>query len=344
MAYRKGELNEMLVDYHVHLEEGPYSFSWLERTAKALAYFQSNGGQEYGTRAMIEHQVSQLDKRLKSGCFSEEWLDLYLKKAKQIGLKEVGIVDHLYRFEETKNYFENALNLNPTDSIGALQSYWLKNVMTEKMDDFVNKVIAAKKRWEKEGVLLKLGIEADYFAGQEKELEELLEGKPWDYVIGSVHFVDGWGFDNPQTADYFKQFDLEDLYTRFYTTVEKMIRSNMFDFVAHLDNLKVFNFKVNNESFNHMWYERITDALKETNTATEVNAGLYYRYPVKEMCPSIDFLQMIVNKDIPVTLSSDSHFPDDLGKYVKENKQLLKQLGASHVATFRQRETVLVDI
>ena len=115
-------------------------------------------------------------------------------------------------------------------------------------------------------------------------------------MIGSVHFVDGWGFDNPQTADTFEKMDLEVLYKRFYETVEKTIRSNMFDFVAHLDNLKVFNFQVKDEAFYHKWYERIADALIETGTATEVNAGLYYRYPVKEMCPSVDFLTTLVAK------------------------------------------------
>lgn len=334
----------MLIDYHVHLEEGPYSFNWLERTAKALQHFETNEGKENGSRAKIEHEVKQLQKRLNHGCYSEEWIDLYLKKAKQMGLKEVGIVDHLYRFKETKDYFEKALNLDPTDSIGELQTYWLKNVMTEKMAEFVEAIEAAKKRWEKDGVLLKLGIEADYFVGQEHELEVLLKGQPWDYMIGSVHFVDGWGFDNPQTASRFEKLNLEVLYTRFYETVEKMIRSNMFDFVAHLDNLKVFNYKVNNESFNLKWYKRIADALKETNTATEVNAGLYYRYPVKEMCPSREFLTTIVENGVPITLSSDSHYPDDLGKYVAENKKMLQELGVSHLATFYQRERILKQI
>ena len=123
-----------------------------------------------------------------------------------------------------------------------------------------------------------------------------------------------------------------------------MIRSNLFDFVAHLDNLKVFNYRVNNEAFNQRWYERIANALKETNTATEVNAGLYYRYPVQEMCPSKDFLTTIVEKGVPVTLSSDSHFPDDLGKYVAENKNMLQQIGATHLATFHQRERRMVPI
>ncbi len=334
----------MLIDYHVHLEEGPYSFNWLKRTAEAIEHFYSNEELEKGSRSKIEFQVNQLQKRLTAGCYSEEWLDLYLKKAKQLGLKEVGIVDHLYRFEETKAYFEKGLNLDPKDPIGELQSYWLKNVRTEKMDEFIEVILKAKKRWEDEGVRLKLGIEADYFVGQEQELEAILAEKPWDYVIGSVHYVDGWGFDNPETASQFETVDLEELYSRFYESVEKMIRSQLFDFVAHLDNLKVFNYKVKDEAFNQKWYERISQALLETNTATEVNAGLYYRYPVKEMCPSIDFLTTIVEKGVPITLSSDSHYPDDLGKYTPENKALLKKLGVSHLATFHQRERTLVEI
>jgi histidinol-phosphatase (PHP family) len=334
----------MLIDYHVHLEEGPYSFNWLERTMRAIEHFQSNDGYEPGSRAKVEHQVSQLQQRLSDGCYSQEWLDLYLKKAKQLGLKEVGIVDHLYRFKETKDYFEKGLNLDLTNPIGRLQSYWLKSVMTEQMNEFIDVITTAKKRWETEGVLLKLGIEADYFVGQENELAALLAGKPWDYVIGSVHYVDGWGFDNPQTVDYFETFELEELYTRFYETVERMIRSKMFDFVAHLDNLKVFQYKVKNEAFNQKWYERIAHALKETNTATEVNAGLYYRYPVKEMCPGPNFLMKIVEKEVPITLSSDSHFPDDLGTCIAENKNMLQQLGVTHLATFHQRERRLVPI
>jgi histidinol-phosphatase (PHP family) len=101
---------------------------------------------------------------------------------------------------------------------------------------------------------------------------------------------------------------------------------------------------VNNETFNRKWYERIADALVETNTATEVNAGLFYRYPVKEMCPSADFLSIIVSNGVPITLSSDSHYPDDLGKYVGENRKLLQELGVSHIATFQQRERILKQI
>ena len=67
----------------------------------------------------------------------------------------------------------------------------------------------------KRGVTLKLGIEADYFIGCEGELKELLALGDFDYIIGSVHFLNGWGFDNPDTKEYFEKHDLRALYDMF---------------------------------------------------------------------------------------------------------------------------------
>ncbi|SES37614.1 histidinol phosphate phosphatase domain-containing protein [Psychrobacillus sp. OK032] len=326
----------MKIDYHVHLEEGPYSFRWLERTSQAITAFHSPEGLEKGSKEYMTWQINVLKHRVDQGCYSEEWLDFYLTRAKQLGLKEVGIVDHLYRFKETKGYFEKNMILDESD-LGKLQRYWLDSVMTENMNDFVTTILRAKEKWHREGVELKLGIEADYFAGCETEINELLSRYPWDYVIGSIHFVDGWGFDNPQTVDKFEVVDLKALYEQFFTTVEKAIRSELFDFVAHLDNLKVFNFQVDDVNFMMSWYKRIADALVETRTATEVNAGLYYRYPVKEMCPGPDFVKVLVERGVEFTVSSDSHYPDDLGKYTVVNADMLRCLGVQTLVGFDKR-------
>ncbi|WP_107838933.1 histidinol phosphate phosphatase domain-containing protein [Metasolibacillus meyeri] len=334
-----------MIDYHVHLEEGPYSFRWLERTAQALQAHKEPINKGY--RQSVEHQVQLLSERLQKGCYSEEWLDLYLQQAKRLGLQEVGIVDHLYRFKETRAYFERYMELDEQHEYGSLQRYWLERVMTENMDEFIETIQRAKEKWRAQGVTLKLGIEADYFIGGEEELASLLKDYPWDFVIGSVHFVDGWGFDNPQTEYIFKGMDevaLKQHYQRFFETVESMITSNLFDFVAHLDNFKVFNYKVQDELFLDAAYERVAQVLKATNTATEINAGLYYRYPVKEMCPGPRFLQTLLAHGVEFTVSSDSHFPDDLGKFTFDNVQQLKEAGISSLVTFTKRKKGYIEI
>ncbi|CAM2916471.1 histidinol phosphate phosphatase domain-containing protein [Paenibacillus sediminis] len=328
----------MKVDYHLHLEEGPYSLRWLDRTNISLDHFHPIQDEKH-TLEWLNKSMERLMLRMQKGAYDPSWIDLYLEEAKRKGLNEVGIVDHLYRFKETRSYFEKYLELSDTD-IGRKQRIWLDQVMTESIDDFVLAITEAKKRWKAEGITLRLGIEADYFPGGEEELKELLGEVEWDYVIGSVHYMYGWGFDNPDTQEHFKQYQLLDLYDDFFKVVESAIRSNMFNFVAHLDNLKVFNYRPD-ENLLLPFYQRIARALVETNTATEINAGLFYRYPVKEMCPSPTFLDVLIKEGVKFTTSSDSHFPDDIGAYIDINTTTLLEKGITEIATFEKRNRIM---
>lgn len=328
----------MKVDYHLHLEEGPYSLRWLDRTNKALDHFNPLY-EEVHTLEWLHNSVERLAQRIQNGSYDASWIDLYLHEAKRKGLREVGIVDHLYRFIETKPYFEKFIDISNTD-LGDKQRKWLSQVMTESMEDFVCSITEAKTRWAREGVTLRLGIEADYFPGGEEELKVLLGSYEWDYVIGSVHFIYGWGFDNPETQHIFLKFDLDELYEDFFKVVEKAIRSKLFNFVAHLDNLKVFNYRPS-ETHLYPHYEKIARALVDTDTATEINAGLYYRYPVKEMCPSPKFLDVLLKKGVTFTTSSDSHFPDDIGAFIDLNTETLLNKGVKEIATFEKRTRIM---
>jgi histidinol-phosphatase (PHP family) len=328
----------MKVDYHLHLEEGPYSFRWLDRTNTALDWFHPIDATKH-TRDWLQASYARLHARLERGAYDAAWIDLYLEEALRKGLKEVGIVEHLYRFQEARSYFERHMELGDSE-LGRLQTTWLQQVCTENVDDFVAAIQTAKPRWAEKGVQLRLGIEADYFTGGEAELTQLLNLANWDYVIGSVHFIDGWGFDNPDVSHLFEQYDLPDLYRWFFGVVESMIRSGLFDIAAHLDNLKVFRYRPD-EALLLPLYEQIAAALHETDTATEVNAGLYYRYPVREMCPSPALIEVLRKHGVVFTLSSDAHFPDDIGKYVAENAAMLKQQGVGEIATFAARQRVM---
>lgn len=331
-----------MIDYHIHLEEGPYSYKWLERTYKSIAYFGEEDHHLPQSRAWIEQVLKSTSNRISKGAYCSEWLDLYLRRAIQLGLKEVGIVDHLYRFKEAKSYFKKFMNLN-NNSLGNIQSKWLEQVCNEELDRYVTFILGEKEKWASAGVQLKLGMEADYFIGGEAELELLLKDQPWDYIIGSVHFVDGWGFDNPKTQHLFEAENLIKLYDNFFTAVEGSIKSKLFDIIAHLDNIKVFNFRPD-EALLIPRYKKIAQLLKDYDLATERNAGLLYRYPIKEMCPSRTYLQVLMDYNIPITLSSDSHYPDDLGNYIFTNIDELKSLGVKEIATFSNRKRKMIEI
>lgn len=332
----------MKVDYHFHLEEGPYSPRWWGRTADALWAFVDGDVPLRHSKEWINQTSTMMATRLQEGPYSRRWFDLYLERAKQLGLQQVGVVDHLYRFVESRSYFDQHVHVGD-DRLGRLQQLWLDQVVQVSVADYVMFVEEQKTHWADEGVELRLGIEADYFIGGESWLASFLSQHPWDYIIGSVHFIDGWGFDNPQTQDRFKEFDLPALYHRFFETVEQAIRSGLFDIVAHLDNLKVFGYRPAEEEILPL-YKKIARALYDKDVATEINTGLRYRYPVKEACPSPAFLKVLGEQQVKITMSSDAHFPDDLGRHSDESLALLLTTGYQEVATFQRRIRSMVHL
>ena len=291
---------------------------------------------------MVRKKYGNHRRRLDEGEYSKWWLDFYLQEALNKGITEVGIVDHLYRFQETRDYFTKYMDVTSSE-VGVKQAKWLDEVMVRSLDQFVQFIQSQKEEWASKGVKLKLGIEADYFVGGEAELETLLEGYDFDYIIGSVHFHKGWGFDNPELQHKFMEHDLLQLYKDHFETVKKAAESKLFDFIAHLDNMKVFNYRPNEADLRKM-YKEVAIALIENDVATEINPGLFYRYPVKEMCPSPHFLDVLVSEGVKFTMSSDSHFPNDLGIYSEQIRSMLLDKGVKEIATFDKRQRIMKSL
>ena len=333
----------MRVDYHIHLEEGPYSLSFVEKSLKALAHYDSDCQEEkVHSKKWLEKSIEIISRRLDEGEYSKWWLDFYLQEALNKGITEVGIVDHLYRFQETRDYFTKYMDVTSSE-VGIKQAKWLDQVMVRSLDQFVQFIQSQKEEWASKGVKLKLGIEADYFVGGEAELETLLEGYDFDYIIGSVHFHKGWGFDNPELQHKFLEHDLLQLYKEHFETVKRAAESKLFDFIAHLDNMKVFNYRPNEADLRQIYHE-VAIALIENDVATEINPGLFYRYPVKEMCPSPHFLDLLVLEGVKFTMSSDSHFPNDLGIYSEQIRKMLLEKGIKEIATFDKRQRIMKSL
>jgi len=327
---------------HVHVEEGPYSFRWLQRTAEALRFFEKQQPDNKHTAAWMQQTFALLQQRLEKRAYSREWLDLYRKRAKQLGIVQVGIVDHLYRFQEYKNYYLSHIHV-ADDALGRLQEQWLDQVCMTSIDEFVTFLQGEQAHWAADGVELRIGIELDYFPGGEADLASVIEQYPWDHTIGSVHFLDGWGFDNPETEDRFQGADLLALYERYFAVMEQGIKSRIYDIAAHPDNLKVFGYRPT-ESLLLPMYERIARSLIDNEVATEINTGLLYRYPAKEMCPSMSFLEVLGRFEVPITMSSDAHFPDHLGQHVPDAIAALRQAGYERVVSFSQRKRIELEL
>ncbi len=193
----------------------------------------------------------------------------------------------------------------------------------------------------KDQINILLGYEVDFLPNH---LEERILQAPVDYLIGSVHFIpkDGnlWGFDNPEFIGEYKNADIDKIWQDYFDAIEAMAKSGLFQIVGHLDLIKVFNFKSKKDV--RLIAQKALEAIKKSGMAIEISsAGL--RKPVGEPYPSKELLEVAYELDIPITLASDAHAPQQVGQNMSSIETLAKEIGYDKVAVFRQKELELLD-
>ncbi|MBN2870525.1 MAG: histidinol-phosphatase, partial [Campylobacterales bacterium] len=162
----------------------------------------------------------------------------------------------------------------------------------EEMELYERWVREARERYADEITVL-LGYEVDYLPGY---MDERVLKRPCDYLIGSVHFIDEWGFDNPEFIGRYQGADIDEIYRRYFELVEQMAHSGRFDIVGHLDLLKVFKYLPTKDI--RLLAKSAIKAIKKSGMSVEINMS-GYRKPVAEAYPSPLLLQEIAEAQIP---------------------------------------------
>jgi len=191
-----------------------------------------------------------------------------------------------------------------------------------------------------EGVLL--GIEIDAVPEAREHAAALLGAYPFDLVLGSVHFIDAWAFDDPDKTGEYDRWDYGELWERYFTDLVDAARSGLADVMAHADLVKKFC-KRPDTPVGHL-YGATADALSEAGVAVEVNtAGLHK--PCRELYPGPDLLAELRRAGVPVTIGSDAHAPEQVALGTGEAIEALRSAGYRSVLVFRGRiaEEVGID-
>ncbi len=181
------------------------------------------------------------------------------------------------------------------------------------------------------------GFEVDFLPGYMDK--RVLEAEA-DYMIGSVHFLGEWGFDNPEFIGEYQNRDIDTVWQDYFDAVEAMAKSGHFDIVGHLDLIKVFKFMPRKDV--RLIAKKALDAIKTADMVVELNiAG--YRKPVKEPYPSPQLMEEIAARDIPITFSSDAHAPEQVGLFREELIAYARHFGYTKCATFQRRQRELLN-
>ena len=205
----------------------------------------------------------------------------------------------------------------------------------DEMKDYENDVKYLQKEYQ-DRIKIVLGYEVDYLKGY---IDKRVIDAKVDYLIGSVHFLGRWGFDNPEFNDEYSKRNIDDIWQEYFSNIEAMVKTGYFDIVGHLDLIKVFNFLPKRDI--RSIATPALKAIKKANMVIELNsAGL--RKPCKEVYPSQLLLEVAYELDIPITFSSDAHAIGQVGFKYDEVTKLAKEIGYSKAVTFEQRQRELV--
>ena len=238
----------------------------------------------------------------------------FVEAARSAGVDEIGFTEHVYYFRETR-------------------PLWTVPYHVERcrygLDAYCDAVAGAKVR----GLPVKLALEVDYVRGREEETRELLAPYPWDYLLGSIHFVDGLGVDGePKLVD---EVGVEDAWRRYFEQLAAAASSGLFDALAHPDLVKIFGQRTTPEETARLHGEA-ADAIASAGIAVEVStAGL--RKPVGELYPDPALLSACRARGVPATTASDAHVPELVGSRFDAALELLRDVGYETVTVFEER-------
>ena len=246
---------------------------------------------------------------------SVEGVERFVDLAAQRGIDEIGFAEHVYYFVQTRQL-------------------WTEEYQSDRcvydLDRYVGAVVEAKQR----GLPVKLGLEVDYVAGRERETAELLEPYPWDYLLGSVHFVDGFGVDvEPGLVE---KLGPAEAWRRYFVWLRNAARSGLFDSLSHPDLVKHHGPRPNGESVQWL-HEETADAVEAAGVCVEVSAAGLHK-PVGELYPDPELLEACERRGVPITLASDAHVPEHVGRDLDRAVQHARAAGYDSVTVFDGRE------
>jgi len=229
----------------------------------------------------------------------------YVEQALERGVDEIGITEHVYYFRETRDCWT--------------LPYQLDRCRAE-LGPYCDAVLEAKRR----GLPVKLGLEVDWVPECADELAAVLEPFPWDYLIGSVHWIGGLAVD--QQPGLWAGGSVRDVWALYARELEAAARSGHFDVLAHPDLVKIFGDRVD-------WdWQPVIDALD--GVALEVStAGLHK--PVGELYPDAALLRGASR----ITLASDAHVAENVGRDFEAAVAHARAAGFETVTVFDGRSS-----
>ena len=240
----------------------------------------------------------------------------YVVKAIKQNLKEICFLDHLT--------LRNGINLS---------------MLPSELPNYISEVYSLQKEF-KDKITIKLGLEVDYNSKKIDLIKEIISKYHFDAIGSSVHFV---GDINVVISSFKKDnpdLNYIEICEQYIKEINNMLDEDYFDIVCHLDIIKKNIPKI---EFFEKEFEKILDKIKRKNFTLEYNTSGYAKF-FKDAYPSSNLLKKVFEKEIDITIGSDAHAPNQVGRHYDIALKNLKKIGFSSITTFTNHKKKAVKI
>ncbi len=243
----------------------------------------------------------------------------YARRAVELGFTEIGFSDH---------------SPMPQDDFDDWRMF------NRQLDEYVAQVRLAQRTFPQ--LTIRLALEVDYLPGHEDWIRDLAARHPWDYFIGSVHYVSGgWDIDSPFKRDLWEKCDVDAIWTEYFDRLTQAAASGLFEIIGHLDLPKKFGYLPKCDLAPCI--EEFLAAAKRQGCAIELNtAGL--RKDCREIYPSRRILERAFAQGVPITFGSDAHAAEEVGFSLPEAVQLARSIGYTEVVQLANRQATRIPL
>lgn len=257
----------------------------------------------------------------------------YCERATAAGVVEVAVTEHLFRFVQADRLLRRSFDGEPSSALRrSMAAYWDHHAHAD-LDRYVETVLAAKRA----GLPVVLGLEVDHYPGHMAAVADLLGGYPFDVLLGSVHWLGAWRFDDLDDAASMAEWParrVDAVWEAYTEAMEELAATGTCDVLAHPDLVKVAGYRPDSPK---EWWDRLAEAASRNRLAAEVSSA-GWRKPVGEPYPAEPLLARFAARGVPFTTASDAHRLEEVADRADDLRALLAAAGIDRLQGFRRRQ------
>jgi histidinol-phosphatase (PHP family) len=245
-------------------------------------------------------------------------MEQYIQSAVDLGLGEICFLDHL-----TIRGTVPGLSMTP-----------------KEVPYYFNAVQILKQKY-RGTISVKAGLEIDFNPDYSSLYQDIIDTYAFDVIASSLHFPGGLDIVTHRSRWRNGEKDADDVYAIYFEELQKMLEYDYFDVICHFDLIKKFGRKPI-RSFEKEC-DDILKVIKEKGKTIEINTG-GFDHPARDVYPSLEILKKCYEQGISITIGSDAHRPENVGRYYDRVLPILLSIGYNQLAVFTKRQRTEIRI